>query len=217
MPPKRKAHSHMDRDDKMAMRTIGDYLDMVASDAPAPGGGSVAGVVGALAAALGEMVVNLTADGPDDLRAASRKLSALRASSIAFGAADELAYPGYLEAARLPKSTPDEKAHRKAMMQEAMKEAATIPMQLADTALELLDALEAVIRLGNTHVLSDAAVAILLARVCVDASLINFRINLKSIRDPEFVGGMAAHAHKVEQRAGQRVEDLQGILAQRQG
>ena len=206
----------MDHDEKLADRSIDRYLEMVASDAPAPGGGSVAGVVGGLAAALGEMVANLTSNAPAGLTEARERLAALRASSVAFGAADELAYPGYLDATRLPKSTPDEKAYRRAMMQEAMKEAATTPMQLADTAMEMLDNMGPIVELGNPHVLSDAAVAILLARACIDASLINVRINLTTIRDEEFVGGMAGKAHKLEQRAAQRVEDLQAAIADRE-
>jgi formiminotetrahydrofolate cyclodeaminase len=206
----------MDHDEKLANRSIDLYLDMVASDAPAPGGGSVAGVVGGLAAALGEMVVSLTSDAPHKLLDARDRLAALRASAVAFGAADELAYPGYLEATRLPKSTPEEKAYRKAMMQEAMKEAATTPMQLAETALEMLTALEPVMEYGNRHVLSDAAVAVLLARACIDACLINVRTNLAAIRDVEFVGSMAGKTHKLEEHASQLAEHLQSAIASRE-
>lgn len=206
----------MDHDETLADRRISGYLDMVASDAPAPGGGSVAGVVGGLAAALGEMVVNLTSDAPQGLLDARDRLTALRASAVAFGAADELAYPGYLDATRLPKTTPDEKAYRKAMMQEAMKEAATIPMQLAETALDMLEALEPVMEHGNRHVLSDAAVAVLLAQASIDACLINVRTNLAAIRDPEFVGSIAGKTHKLEQHASQLAERLQSAIASRE-
>jgi formiminotetrahydrofolate cyclodeaminase len=205
----------MSHNETLADRSIGTYLDMVASDTPAPGGGSVAGVVGGLAAALGEMVVSLTSDPAPELTAARDRLTALRASSVAFGAADEHLYPGYLEATRLPKSTPDEKAYRRASMQEAMKEAATTPMQLADAAMEMLEAFDAIVEHGNAHVLSDAAVAVLLARACIDACLINVRTNLTAIKDQEFVGSMAGKTHKIELRADQRVEELQSAIAAR--
>lgn len=205
----------MDHDDKLEARPIGDYLDALASDAPAPGGGSVAGLVGALAAGLGQMVVSLTREAPDELLQANEKLAALRASMIASGAADELAYAGYVEASRMPKSTGEEKDLRRATMQEALKEAVAVPMQLAETASELLETLEPVIRLGSKHVVSDAEIGITLALACVDASLVNVRVNIPMIRDKEMAGSLAGHAHKLEQRAHQRAENLRATLAER--
>lgn len=205
----------MDHDEKLETRTIGRYLDMVASDAPAPGGGSVAGVVGALAAALGEMVVHLTDDPHAELVEAGDRLASLRASAVASGAADELAYPAYLEAARMPKSTPEEKARRQAMMQEAMREAAAIPMQLAETGIEILETLQPVMLHGNPRVLSDGEVAMIFARACVDASLVNVRVNLAYIKDAGTTGHLAGHAHKLEQHAGQLVDSLRKQLSDR--
>lgn len=205
----------MDHDEQLEARTIGRYLEMVASDAPAPGGGSVAGIVGALAAALGEMVVHLTEQPDSELTTAGERLASLRASTVASGAADELAYPAYIEASRMPKGTQEEKARRKAMMQEAMREAAAIPMQLAETGIEILEALQAVMLHGNPRVLSDGEVAMILARACVDASLVNVRVNLAYIKDPETTGHLAGHAHKLEQHAGQLVDSLRKQLATR--
>lgn len=205
----------MDHDEKMESRPIGDYLDALASDAPAPGGGSVAGLVGALAAGLGQMVVSLTRDAPDELVQANERLAALRASMIASGAADELAYAGYVDASRMPKSTSEEKDLRRATMQEALKEAVAVPMQLAETASELLETLDPVIRLGSKHVISDAEIGITLALACVDASLVNVRVNIPMIRDKEMAGNLAGHAHKIEQRAHQLAENLRATLAER--
>lgn len=205
----------MDHDEKMESRPIGDYLDALASDAPAPGGGSVAGLVGAFAAGLGQMVVSLTREAPDELVQANERLAALRASMIASGAADELAYAGYVDASRMPKSTPEEKDLRRATMQEALKEAVAVPMQLAETASELLETLDPVIRLGSKHVISDAEIGITLALACVDASLVNVRVNIPMIRDKEMAGNLAGHAHKIEQRAHQLAENLRATLAER--
>lgn len=206
----------MDHDEKLEARRIGDYLDALASDAPAPGGGSVAGIVGALAAALGEMVVSLTSDAPAELHEAGKKLTALRASAIASGAADEVAYAGYVEAAKLPKSTSEEKALRKATMQEALKEAATVPMQLAESAVELLEALEPVVTHGNKYLLSDAAIATTLAMACVNTSMINVRTNLPMIKNNDLSGGLAGNAHKLEQHAQQLAENLRAAIHERQ-
>jgi formiminotetrahydrofolate cyclodeaminase len=205
----------MDQDEKLEARTISTYLEAIASDAPAPGCGSVAGVIGAFAAALGEMVANLTSEPSQDLVAARDKLTALRASAIAFGGADELAYPGYLTASRLPKTTDEEKALRKSTMQEAIREAAAIPMQLADAAVEILEALKPVIAEGNKNVVSDAEAAIIMAQACIDTCMINVRVNTRMIRDPETSGSIAGRAQKLQHRSLQLVEDLRKSLAAR--
>lgn len=196
-------------------RTIGTYLDALASSQPAPGGGSVAGLVGALAAGLGEMVVSLTRDADPELVKAADTLSDLRASALASGAADEQAYGGYVEASKMPKETDQQKSVRKATMQEALEEAAAVPLELALTAGRVLDALAPIVRHGSTHVLSDAAIAITLALACVDASLINVRINLPMIRNDEVVTSIRGKAQEAEQRARRLAEELRDELANR--
>jgi formiminotetrahydrofolate cyclodeaminase len=203
--------------DALQDRRIGDYLERVASSEPAPGGGSVAGVVMALGASLGEMVANLTDDAAQDLVAATARLTALRSSAVTSGAADELAYPAYLEASRMPKASEEEKARRKAMMQGAMEEAAAIPMQLAETGVEILEALQAVVLHGNRRVMSDAEVAIILARAAIDASLVNVRVNSDLIRDPETSANLETHARAIEDHAARIGDALARQLAEGNG
>src|SRR5699024_8343134 len=104
-PGRRNPGRRMTNNDTSAIndRTVGSYLDALASSAPAPGGGSVAGLIGALAAGLGEMVVSLTRDPNHEILEAAATLTDLRASALASGAADEQAYGGYVEASKLPK------------------------------------------------------------------------------------------------------------------
>lgn len=196
-------------------RTIGDYLDALASPQPAPGGGSVAGLVGGLASGLGEMVVSLTRDPEPALLEAAETLSDLRASALASGAADELAYGGYVEASKLPKETDQQKAVRKATMQEALEEAAAVPLELALTAGRILDALGPIVRHGNKNLLGDASVAIILALACVDASLINIGLNLPRIKNDEVVTSIRGKSQEAEQRVRKLAEELREELAKR--
>lgn len=204
-----------DYDDKLESRTIGDYLDALASSAPAPGGGSVAGLVGALAAGLGEMVVSLTRNPDPALIEAAARLADIRASTIASGAADELAYGAYVRASKMPRETEDQKALRKATMQEALEEAAAVPMELARTAVQLLEQLEPIVRLGSKHVISDAAIAITLALACVQASMVNVRINLPMIRNTEIAESLDQKARQTEARALSLANQLQTQLTSR--
>ena len=204
-----------DQDERLESRTIGDYLGALASSAPAPGGGSVAGLIGALAASLGEMVVSLTRKADPALEEVAGKLQALRASAIASGAADEMAFRAFVEASKMPKETEEDKARRTATMQEALEEAAAVPMELAGTAIQLLEHLETVVRFGSKHVLSDAATAITLAVTCVDCSLINVRVNLPMIKNVEVAGSLRGKAQKLEQHAHMLAEELRAELEKR--
>src|SRR5699024_5571126 len=116
----RGAQSMTSSQEDIRNRTIGNYLDALASSEPAPGGGSVAGLVGALAAGLGEMVVSLTRNADPSVVDAASRLSELRHSALASGTADENAYGGYVRASKMPKSTDEEKARRRSTMQAAL-------------------------------------------------------------------------------------------------
>lgn len=201
----------------IADRTIGDYLTTLGSSSPAPGGGSVAGLIGALAAGLGQMVISLTVKG-DTTGELSDRFDALNQSIqrlLAAAEADELAYGGYVEASRLPKSTSEEKSDRRTAMQNALVNAGEVPLALAETACEVLDHLAPVVAHGTTHALSDADIAILLAQASVTAGLANVRINIPLIKDPAIAVRLATRANDVEALAVERTTSLRRALANR--
>src|SRR5918993_4047179 len=115
-------------------RGLSAYLDEVAAGTPAPGGGSVAAVVGAFAAALGEMVTKLTlgrekyASAEETLRPAAARLIALRTALLEAAAADEAAYQAYRDASSLPRGSDDEKSARTQAMKSTLVEAANVPL-----------------------------------------------------------------------------------------
>lgn len=187
-------------------RTIGDYLDRLGSADPTPGGGSATALLLSLAAGLGQMVVSLTKEPSDALADEGERLAQLGASALAFADADELAYAGYIEASSLPKSTDKEKSIRRATMQAALQEAAAVPAQLAQCAIDILGALPRVIEDGNPRVRSDAHIAALFARCCVDASVVNIRVNVPFIADKETARGLADHADELETLAEERLD-----------
>jgi formiminotetrahydrofolate cyclodeaminase len=174
--------------DSVNERAIGTYLDALASEQPAPGGGSAAGIVAALAAALAEMVVNLTKDASEDLTTARASLLELRTRALECARDDELAYSYYIETLQMPKSTDEEKQARRIAMAAAAEQSARVPLALAIVAIEIINALDLVIHEGNTMVLSDANAAIVLAQATVDISEINVRSNLPFIKDEVLAG-----------------------------
>ena len=186
-------------------RGLSAYLDDVAAGTPVPGGGSVAAVVGALAAALGEMVANLTlgreryADADASLRPARDRLSALRVSLLDAAAADEAAYQLYRDAVSLPRTNDDERIARTVAMRQALIAATDVPLAGARSAREVAEMLQSVARDGNPHVRSDAALGSLLAEAALRGALLNVRGNAAMLADRELAATYLADADHLEE------------------
>ncbi|MCA9878698.1 MAG: cyclodeaminase/cyclohydrolase family protein [Thermomicrobiales bacterium] len=191
-------------------RTLESYIEAVASAAPAPGGGSVAGVVGALAAALGQMVLNLTAV-PDDPAAGVRHhdlLSALQvgqARLLQGAAADETAYQRYRDAAALPRDTPAAKSARKEAMQAALLAATEAPLAMAQEAAYLAALLVEVAQWGNRRLASDTALGALLAETTLRGALLNVRGNAALLKDADAAQRYRDAADRLETEGRQAV------------
>lgn len=170
---------------------VAGYAAAVASGEPAPGGGSVAGVVGALAAALVEMVSHMsvgrtgTAMSEKDVADVVDSATALRARLLELATADEAAYSGYVAATKLPKSTDEEKATRRDALQTALGNAADAPLAIASACHEVLMLLDPLTKHGNKHLISDTIIAALCAEVAARSALLNVRVNAKMIKDEE--------------------------------
>jgi formiminotetrahydrofolate cyclodeaminase len=164
----------------------------------------VAAVVGALAAALGEMVANLTlgrekyADAEATLRPARDRLTVLRADLLDAAAADEAVYQSYRNAAILPRTSDDEKSVRTDAMQRALIAATDVPLGVARSAREAAEILSTVAREGNPHVRSDAALAALLAEAALRGALLNVRGNAAILTDRELAATYLVDADHLE-------------------
>ena len=191
----------------IADRTIGQYLATLGSSDPTPGGGSAAGVIGALGSSLGLMVIALTdleaSEAGGVLREAQQTLTALRDRFTNLARQDEEVYQGYRDAAALPKATPNEKAARREAMQSALKRAASVPLAMCEASVSLAETLAPVHEHGNTFLLSDARIGSLCARACFDASRVNVEVNLAMIKDAAWVaettGQLDTLAQQLEQ------------------
>ena len=198
-------------------RTIGEYLNTLGSSTPAPGGGSVAGLIGALAAALGQMVANVSAKGSDDptFAAQAGTLQSRLDAFVAGAEADESAYGGYVAATSLPKSTPEEKAIRRQVLQESLFASARAPLGVVATATLLLEDLVPVIESGAINILSDAEIAIALAEAAVVAGLVNVRINLPMIKNAELVASLTDQVTELEASSKRNAQHCRDALTAR--
>ena len=187
-----------------ADRGLSAYLDEVAAGTPAPGGGSVVAVVGALAATLGEMVANLTlgrekyASADASLRPARDRLHALRGALLDAAAADEAAYQAYRVASRLPRGSDAEKTARADAMQRTLIEATSVPLGVARAAREVAEIFKIVAREGNPHVRSDAALGAILSEAALRGALLNVRGNAPLLEDRELATASLMEADLLE-------------------
>ena len=181
----------------MAM-TGAAFVDEVSRDTPAPGGGSIAALAGALGAALAAMVANLTQGKAVDAEAETALLEAARRAQAAKDALvlavdeDTNAFNAYMEARRLPAGTPAEKAVRLAAMQQGLKSAVDVPLASAKACFEAMEASAAAMRHGNPASITDAMVGFTIAFAGVRGSLWNVLINLKDIHDEVYTADLKA-------------------------
>lgn len=171
---------------------ISEFLNVLQSDSPAPGGGSCAALAGAVGAALGVMVGRLTV-GNDKYAAVSAEaqellttLSTCQKTLEKYIDEDTEAFNKVMAAYKLPKATDEEKAARSAAIQMAMKGAAQLPFEVAKLSAEVMEMAMRMLAIGNSNAASDAAVAGRMAHTATWSAVYNVRINLGSIKDKEF-------------------------------
>lgn len=172
--------------------TLASYLDRLASAAPEPGGGSVAALVGALAAGLLTMVADLTlgrekfAAVHDDLIRLRARAEELRVDLQELVTLDAKAYGAVATAMKLPRENGTQEQERHRVLEEALVGAAKVPLRVAEGALEVARLCPEAAEKGNPNAVSDAGVAVLLADAAAQAAALNVRINLALIEDEAF-------------------------------
>ncbi len=210
--PQKKIIEYAIADEGKLLRkmTLTQFADELSSESPAPGGGSVAALCGALSASLSSMVANLTFgkkgfealnETMDNIASRAQKLkdSFLRAIDE-----DTAAFNKIGEAARLPKDTPENKQKRLEAMEQAQKEATLVPLRVLELSLKAIEFAEQVAEKGNPNTLSDAGVASLTARSAGDAALYNVLINLPGIADVDFARGTRIQALQIAEELRSR-------------
>lgn len=178
-----------------------------ASESPAPGGGSISAYVGALAAALGTMVANLSAHKPgwDDqwefFSDWAEKGHRLMEDLIHLVDEDTRAFNKIMDAFGLPKSTDEEKAARKKAIQEATLYATLTPLRTMEKSLEAFEIIRAMAEQGNPNSVSDAGVGALCARTAVMGAFLNVKINAAGLDDKAQAQELITRGAEIEQKA----------------
>ena len=185
-------------DGPLANLKVGDFVDEVSRDTPAPGGGSIAALAGALGAALASMVANLSVGKGEfdkqyaDLCELAERAQLAKDQLVRAIDEDTEAFNEVIAAMRMAKDTPEQVEIRAGAMREGYKSAARVPLQTARHCREVLDLCKAAAGVGNQAVMSDAGVGALMAYAGVQGAIHNVRINLPHTRDEAFINEMKA-------------------------
>jgi glutamate formiminotransferase/formiminotetrahydrofolate cyclodeaminase len=196
--------------------TCTGFARETASESPAPGGGSVSAYMGALGAALGTMVANLSSHkaGWDDkwkyFAEWAEKGHAIMEEMLYLVDEDTNSFNKILMAFGLPKENEQQKAERSAAIQEATKYATEIPLRTMQVAYSAMELTEAMVKEGNPNSVSDAGVGAIALRSAVFGAYMNVRINSKDLKDRELANSLVAQAQEIFEKAlatEQRITD----------
>ena len=208
-------------------KKLKDYIHEVQSEAPTPGGGSVAASVGALGGALTNMVGNLTIDKkvyeniPEDKKKVMennfKKIQDLVEELIVIIDEDARAFDGVMNAFKLAKDTEEDKKKRSAAIQEGYKEALETPLKCGEKCLEILELQDVFANYGNINAITDVGVGTLLAYSGLEGALFNVTINLKSIKDEEYKKEIESKVNAIIARGKELKEELLKVVYNRLG
>lgn len=198
--------------------TCVEFADETASESPAPGGGSISAYMGALAAALGTMVANLSAhkagwdDRWEEFSNIAEEGRAIQDRLIALVDEDTDAFNRIMDVFAMPKKSDTEKAARAQAMEAATLYATQVPLRTMKSAYDTLDVLEKVAHQGNPSSISDAGVGVLAARAAVLGAQLNVRINASGLKDRVMADKLVAEAQQIaDKTCAREVEILKHV------
>src|SRR6184192_3031764 len=200
---------------KMNLR---DFCNETLSDSPAPGGGSVAALMGALGASLGGMVANLSAGkrGWDDkleyFSDWAVKAQKLKDELLFLVDEDTNAFNKVMDTFGLPKGSDEEKKARAAALESATTYAAEIPLKVMETASKSYELLGEMAAKGNPNSISDVGVGICATRSCIDGAALNVRINLANLKDEKFRSDLQKKVSKLQEDSESEFKKIDQIV-----
>ena len=206
--PKKRIIEYLidDQQDKLTDLSLSGFSNETLSESPAPGGGSVSAYVGALGAALGSMVANLSAhkrgwdDRWEEFSVWAEKGKQAHDRLLKLVDEDTAAFNAIIEAFGLPKNNDQEKKIRSVAIQLATKHAIEVPFEVMQTAFSSLEVIQAMATIGNPNSLSDAGVGALCVRTAVYGAYLNVRINSGGLSNKVFAEEILSKAADLLQK-----------------
>ncbi len=206
---------------RLVDKTVIGFVDETSSESPAPGGGSVAALVGAMGAALGTMVANLSAhkrgwderwEGFSAWAVTGNRISGELLQLVDL---DTKAFNEVMAAFRLPKRSEEDSRNRHQAIQAAARQAMEVPLQVMETTLSCMPLLAEMARSGNPASVSDAGVGALCARAAVRGAYLNVRINSSDLEDQEISAKLLARAQEIDAEAESLEAEILAVVEEK--
>ncbi len=194
--------------------TICDFLIDLSSKKPSPGGGTVAALLGALSSSLCSMMANLTIDKKnyEDAWQPSKdlvlRMSIRKNDFLKLMDKDAKSFDSVIAAYKLPKNTEEEIEYRKKKIQEGYLEAIQSPIEIAENCFMLFDDIEYIVVNGNEMVVTDGIASAICASCAINLALLNVKINIKSVKDEDFVKEMKNKVQELEINTARRLAEI---------
>ena len=198
----------------LADLSIKEFLAKTASNSPVPGGGSIAALSAAIAASLSEMVAHLTIGKKgyealeEEMQGIAKDAFQYRERLIRYIDKDSDAYNDVMAAFKLPKGTEQERNNREGAIQEALINATLVPLDVARDAFKIIELAGKAVKQGNKNAVTDAGVAVMMARTAALSALYNVKINLTSIKDANFVEEIREETKHMESEIVNRESEI---------
>lgn len=208
---------------RLVNMSLVDFADETASESPAPGGGSISAYMGALGAALGTMVANLSSHKAgwderwEEFSHWAEKGQYYKSELVKLVDEDTNAFNKIMSAFSLPKATDEEKKARTAAIQEATKYAIEVPFKVMELTLGSMDVIKAMVETGNPNSISDAGVGALCARSAIMGAYMNVRINAQGLQDRAFAENIIIKGSEIQSKAQQLEADILKIINSKLG
>lgn len=194
----------------MERTRIIDFVKDVASSSPAPGGGAVAALSGALGVALTSMTYNLTLgkkcymdlteETKMKLNDNLKECEVLYMNILDYIEKDKDAFQSLIDCYKLPNESNEEKINRKDAIEKATIEAMNIPLELCRLSMKFIDNIDFASKYGNKNLISDVAISGIMLGACIDSSIVNVEINLSSLESKGIVDKVKAELKNIKEK-----------------
>lgn len=180
-----------------------EYVAVLASKEPVPGGGGAAALVGAIGMALGNMVGSLTvgkkkyADVQEDILALKAKADSLQQDLFRLAAKDAEVFEPLSRAYGLPKDTPEQQAHKAEVMEKALRECCEVPLRIMETCCKAIKLHQEFAAKGTAIAISDVGCGVACCKAALQAASLNVFINTKSMADRAFAEDVNTRANSM--------------------
>jgi glutamate formiminotransferase/formiminotetrahydrofolate cyclodeaminase len=224
-PKKKVIEFKIESDSKKSLlkMNLREFCDETLSDSPAPGGGSVAALMGALGVSLGGMVANLSAGkrGWDDkinyFSGWAVKAQGLKDELLSLVEEDTVAFNKVINAFAMPKDSAEEKAARSAAIEHATKHAAEVPLKVMETAAKSYQLFFEMAEKGNPTSVSDVGVGAFATRACIEGAALNVKINLGQLKDEKFKSAFVERVRKISADSDARFKEINDVVEEKLG